>query len=407
MAQPFEVAKLILQVHVGQDDGALDRSVFENGREEYQDEEEEIRDSSDEEPNFFTPSAPPRRFSPVRGRTGRPAGRANGQAQKPFSTHRLPIKNPHSLVDALSSLASSSGSLSLWRATNTTFIYTLLHRTLETFLGSLLAAVLGIAEADVLSPSNAAALPSTSILTSTAPMASLLIATTSSVLSSILLSPIDAARTRLILTPAALSPRSLAATIRTLPSPSYLIPSHLLPITLLTSTIPSLISHSTPLVLKTQLNIDPVLNPRSWSIACFASSALDLVVRYPFETVLRRAQIATWTAPSGALPVPSSSRKAIETIIPVPQSYRGIVSTIWSIMKEEGSSFPKSDKAAAVISGRPPKKARKGQGINGLYRGWRVGMWGLVGVWGASFIGGLQSASDSPPGGISTQSKAF
>jgi mitochondrial fusion and transport protein UGO1 len=414
MAQPFEVAKLILQVHVAQNEEVAGTVSERNGRDDYED--DDYVDSSDDEPNFFTSSTPPERdfsFSPTRGRSGRPSRQANGRRQrhspapsKPSSSHRLSIKNPHSLVDALSSLSSSSGALSLWRATNTTFIYTILHRTFETFFRSLLAGILGIPEGDISSPSPATALASTTILTSTAPLASVLIATASSTLSSILLSPIDTARTRLILTPASLSPRSLLATIKTLPSPSYLIPSHLIPITFITSTIPALISSSTPLVLKNHLNLDPVLNPNSWSIATFAFSALDLLVRYPFETVLRRAQISTWTAPSGAPPVLSSSRKAIETIIPVPQIYKGIIPTIWSIMKDEGTSVSKKDKAVAAM-GRSPRRVRKGQGIEGLYRGWRVGMWGLVGVWGASYIGGMQTGAEAAAEGIPVHGKKF
>lgn len=404
VAQPFEVAKLILQVRVAQDEQAP--GIVSQKDRRYDGADEELGDSSDEEPNFFTSNTPPERdysFSPNRGRSGRPQRQRNGH--KPHhspvhpiasSSHRLPIKNPHSLTDALSSLSSSNGVLSLWRATNTTFIYSILHRTFENFFRSFLSAVLGIAEVDITSLASAASLQSTLILTSTAPLANILIATASSTLSSILLSPIDTARTRLILTPAHIPPRSLLATIKTLPSPGYLIPPHLLPITLITSTIPALISSSTPLILKNYLNLDPVLNPNSWSIATFACSTIDLVIRYPFETVLRRAQISTWTAPAGTPPVPSSSRKAIETIIPVPQSYRGIVPTMWTIMKEEGTSVSKQDQvAAAATMGRAPRRARKGQGIEGLYRGWRVGMWGLVGVWGASYIGGLQSGVES------------
>ncbi len=414
MAQPFEVAKLILQVHVAQDEEAAGTLSQQDGR--HESENDGYVDSSDEEPNFFTSSTPPGRdssFSPARGRSGRPPRQANSRrhqlsprSSKSTSSHRLSIKNPHSLVDALASLSSSSGALSLWRATNTTFIYTVLHRTFESFFRSFLAAILGISEGDVFTPSPAGALPSTAILTSTAPLASVLIATASSTLSSTLLSPVDSARTRLILTPASLSPRSLLATIKTLPSPSYLIPLHLIPITFFTSTIPALVSSATPIVLKNYLNIDPVLNPSSWSIATFAFSAMELVVRYPFETVLRRAQIATWTAPPGTPPVPSSSRKAIETIIPVPQTYRGMIPTMWSIMKEEGTSFSQKEKAVAVV-GRTPRRPRKGQGIEGLYRGWRVGMWGLVGVWGASYIGGMHSGAEAAAEGIPVHGKKF
>lgn len=43
-------------------------------------------------------------------------------------------------------------------------------------------------------------------------------------------------------------------------------------------------------------------------------------------------------------------------------------------------------------------RRRKGQGVEGLYRGWRVGMWGLVGIWGTGFLGGLSGAADGGEG---------
>lgn len=75
-------------------------------------------------------------------------------------------------------------------------------------------------------------------------------------------------------------------------------------------------------------------------------------------------------------------------------------------MKEEGSSVSKKEKAVAAM-GRTPRRPRKGQGVEGLYRGWRVGMWGLVGVWGASYIGGMQSGIEAAPEGISVHGKKF
>lgn len=80
---------------------------------------------------------------------------------------------------------------------------------------------------------------------------------------------------------------------------------------------------------------------------------------------------------------------------------------MWSIMKEEGSSVSKKEKAAATAMGRAPKRAQRGQGFEGLYRGWRVGMWGLVGVWGASFIGGMQTGADPAAEGIPAHGKKF
>jgi fusion and transport protein UGO1 len=63
-------------------------------------------------------------------------------------------------------------------------------------------------------------------------------------------------------------------------------------------------------------------------------------------------------------------------------------------MREEGYSESSKDKLAAA-AGRAPRRKRKGQGVEGLYRGWRVGLWGLVGVWGASFVSGLQTGGEA------------
>ena len=406
LGQPFEVAKLILQTRVAQDDEEGDES---RKRQKHYDEEEaglselhryDEEHSSDDEPNYFTSAAPFERpissRSPARGRRGRPprenaSPRASGRQQP--EDGRLLLKNPHSLLEALSALSSSGGGLAMWRATNSTFVYNILTRTLETFLKGFLAAVFGVAENDILAASAGGAIPDTSILSSTTPAATILISTAAATFAALVLAPIDAARTRLILTPSSEGPRTLLGTLQTLPTP-YLIPAHLLPITFFTSTLPTLISTSTPVLFKSYLGLDPAINPASWSLATFLGSAVDLSIKFPLETVLRRAQIATWTSPSYSPPTTSSKRKAIITVVPVPQSYRGIVPTIWSITREEGYSESQKDKTAALM-GKAPRRKRKGQGIEGLYRGWRVGFWGLVGIWGTSFVGGLQSGTEA------------
>lgn len=400
LAQPFEVAKLILQARVAQDEEEEAPETTQLDGEDGHAYNYGYENSSDDEPNYFTSAAPLERpttsHSPPRGRRGRPPRdggepRYSGRPQE--SDGQLHLKNPHSLLETLSALSSSGGPFAMWRSTNSTFVYNILNRTLETFLRSFLAAVFGLPETDILAPAGSGAIPDTSILNSTAPIATILIATAASAISSLVLAPVDAARTRLILTPSSQEPRTLLGTMRTLPT-AYLIPSHLIPITFLTSTLPTLISTSTPVILKSYLGLDPAMNPAKWSVATFAGSALDLSVKFPLETVLRRAQIATWTSPAHSPPSTSSKRKAITTIVPVPQSYRGILPTIWSITREEGYSESQKDKTAALM-GKAPRRKRKGQGIEGLYRGWRVGFWGLVGVWGTSFVGGLQSGSEA------------
>ncbi|RMZ85873.1 hypothetical protein DV737_g483, partial [Chaetothyriales sp. CBS 132003] len=247
---------------------------------------------------------------------------------------RIDIKNSHSLLEALSSLAASSGALSMWRGTNATLIYSVLSRALEPFLRSFLAALAGVAEPDLVLPLPAPGLPDSGAgLSSSAPIPAVIISTAACALTSLVLAPIDAARTRLILT--AEEPRSLLGVLRTL-SPSWLIPSHL---------------------------------------------------------------IATWTAPSPTAPVSQPKRKPVATIVRVPQSYRGILPAMWGIVREEGYSESQKDKLAH-LAGRAPRRRRKGQGIEGLYRGWRVGLWALVGVWGTGFVGGVSAqAGDTGAGG--------
>ena len=412
MAQPFEVAKLILQVRVAQEDDLDEKPHVQRSFEEDEQELErqEYPNSDDEEPNFFTSATPLeqslRTPSPPRGRRGRPQPPPSRQssyrsAKPPPSPSRLDLKNSHSLIDALSSISQSSGALSMWRATNTTFIYSILSRTLETFFRSFLAALLGVAEPDILAPLTTSAIPDPSILSSASPAATVFISTAACALAGLVLAPVDAARTRLILTPSSDEPRTLLGTLRTL-NPSWLIPAHLLPITFLTSTLPTLISHSSPFFLRSYLHLDPAMTPTSWSVATFTTSALDLSIKFPLETVLRRAQIATWTAPSISPPLSQSKRKAVNTIVPVPQSYRGVLPTIWGVVRDEGYSESQKDRMAH-LAGKAPRRKRKGQGIEGLYRGWRVGLWGLVGVWGTGFVGGMSSgageAAESMHGG--------
>lgn len=302
-------------------------------------------------------------------------------------------------MDVLSQLWTTSGPTSPWKATNATFIYSLLLPTLNTFIRSLLSAIVGLPEEDVTSSMTA------DILTSTSPMATLLLSFISSSLSAMLLSPIDTARTFLILTPATHGPRSLLRAIRQIPTPNCTIPSHLVPITVLHSSLPNFITNTTPLILKSYLSLDPVLNPSIWSLFTFLSSGLELAVRFPLETVLRRAQIATFTSPSirqqssrSVRAEPSANEEEaseIETIVPTPQTYRGIVGTMWGIVYEEGVQVtPEVERARQLLKKPVTQRKRQGQGIQGLYRGWRIGMWGIAGIWGANLLGTVGVAGD-------------
>lgn len=93
----------------------------------------------------------------------------------------------------------------------------------------------------------------------------------------------------------------------------------------------------------------------------------------------------------------SPTGKDAPTIVEV-APYRGLFGTMRSIMYEEGerTSGASSNKEKSTLSakaGGGREKKRKGQGAEGLWRGWRVGVWGLIGVWGAATLGGSGSKS--------------
>ncbi|GIC89994.1 mitofusin complex protein UGO1 [Aspergillus udagawae] len=403
-AQPFDVAKTILQAYVVPDSQDGQRPADErrrSGRMDSFDESAEDSQTSDDESSYFT-SAAPMATSPTAARSRKSrrhiTDRSGYIPSSPSSPkYSLTIKNPSSLMEVLSQLWTASGPTSPWKATNATFIYSLLLPTLNTFIRSLLSAIVGLPEEDIASSMTA------DILTSTSPFATLVLSFISSSLSAMLLSPIDTARTFLILTPATHGPRSLLRAIRQLPTANCMIPSHLIPITILHSSLPNFITTTTPLFFKSYLSIDPVLNPSMWNLLAFLGSGLELAVRFPLETILRRAQIATYTAPSIRQKYAATSRSStsttaeetsvVETIVPVPQTYRGIVGTMWGIVYEEGVSAPSSDAERAL--GKPISfKKRQGQGIGGLYRGWRIGMWGIAGIWGAGLLGSIGGGGD-------------
>jgi len=177
---------------------------------------------------------------------------------------------------------------------------------------------------------------------------------------------------RLILTPVSAPKRSLTHNVRNLPS--YLCPTTLIIPTILHSLVSPTISHSMPLMLRSHLAVDPVLSPGKHSFAKLFSRTLELFIKLPLETVLRRGQMSVLSSVSYRQEVGD-----FQTMVKI-GPYKGVLGTMWSITREEGTSQVPVTKNGKSVQ-------RRGQGVEGLWRGWRVGMWGLLGVWGANAIG--------------------
>ena len=354
----------------------------------------------------------------------------------------LVFAKPDSILEVISQLWQKEGAWGVWKGTNASFLYTVLQSLLENWSRSLLSALFNVPDLglkddvdrliDVASPY---------------PWASLFVAAAAAVATGLILSPLDVVRTRLIITPVGRQPRRALSLLRSLPS--YVCSPVLVLPTVLHSLIHPLLTLSTPLVLRTRFQVDRDASPVAFSLAKFCSSSLALFVKLPLETVLRRGQAALVSSPeyvralepvllpsttpgaarAGAKPgqaasalgmsasaSSSTSLSPMEVIFPLGR-YNGVLGTMTHILWEEGTS-PVPSLASSSSSGvvddfyqvkaraNSKKKTtatttttfgtkttaatafRRGQGIEGLWRGWKVSWWGLVGLWTAAAVGG-------------------
>ena len=391
LAQPFDVAKTLLQVclvedaergtatprrrRVGSSRGSArrrdeDKLVLEPTRSETDESTNSSDDDNDGIPDYFTANRTlSRSRSPRKRRRTPPPSTSQSPTPRPSrrkippslsSEHSLHLRRPSSITHALSQLYLTSGALGLWRGTNASFLYTTALRTTETFIRSLLLALSGLPETD----------NTLDLADNPHALTSLLVVGVASALTGLLLSPLDTLRTRLIVTPGSQGPRGLVQSLRQLPS--LLAPVNLWLPTALAGALPQLFSAGTPLLLRRQLKLTPESSPSLWSIAAFGTQLGDLFLRLPFETLVRRAQVASLR----------EADPGIEMLVPV-APYQGVWGTVYGILYVEGETRTKDAKTGMV-------RVRRGQGTSGLVRGWRVGFWGLVGVWGAGVLGGRE-----------------
>lgn len=188
--------------------------------------------------------------------------------------------------------------------------------------------------------------------------------------------------------------------------PSYFCPPVLVMPTMLHSLVHPVLTLSTPVMLRTRFGIDRVASPTSFSLSKFCSSTVALFIKLPLETVLRRGQ-ASVLAEAEHVQALESEGSALETIIPCGQ-YKGVLGTMRHIVYAEGTRVVTKPTARGTTpvtpahKGKSSKKTKpkigepkssevmilQGQGLEGLWRGWKVSWWGLLGLWTAGLIGG-------------------
>lgn len=187
-----------------------------------------------------------------------------------------------------------------------------------------------------------------------------------------------------MLTPTSLPNRSLLQSLKSLPS--YTCDLSLLVSTTLHSLLNPLREYITPLILQSYFSVDPILTPTTHSISTFLSRTLEIFIKLPVETVLRRGQANLLYAPHY-----QTSSHDLQTTVDI-GPYKGGLATLWSIIWEEG--VRDTDQTGKAILA-PYKKPKRGQGVQGLWRGWRVGVWGLVGLYASNALSGPAGASST------------
>lgn len=203
LAQPFDVAKTILQVRLATQLDAESTLRRRTSARFAVDQYPPSDDSDPDEPSYFTPTKPQRAQETSRSRSRRPRTppSRSSREQSP-APHVLQLRRPDSIMETLSALWQQAGASAMWKATNVTFIYNVLLKALEGWTRNLLSALF-----DLPDPSSLASVPAEvvagamgglDVADSPSPLASLAIAVAASGIAALLLAPLDLVRTRYV-----------------------------------------------------------------------------------------------------------------------------------------------------------------------------------------------------------------
>jgi fusion and transport protein UGO1 len=164
---------------------------------------EQYMDSDSDEseaPSYFTPTTPietpshkpPRRPGPSRTNSTTPTPSSTSQ------THvTITLIKSDSVLEVISQLWSKESAYGIWKGTNSTFIYGILLKTIETWTTSCLSALLSVPDPTLLNAAvRSGGFSGASILDSPSPFASVGVVVAAAGIAGCLLAPIDMVRTR-------------------------------------------------------------------------------------------------------------------------------------------------------------------------------------------------------------------
>lgn len=223
MAQPFEVAKTILQTRDQDPNAGLAPSQtpgpLMSRSTSYAESIREVRnrrcsmpqrvliknlnqesDSDGEEPDYFTSNIPnspsplnSRRQGSRRGHSPTRPGLTSSASTKslPSGDSFITLRRPDSVMDVITQLWQKEGAWGVWKGSNATFLYTVLQSLMENWSRSFLSAILNVPDLGVKDDIDRLIDIATPY-----PWVSLVVAASASVATGVILAPLDLVRTR-------------------------------------------------------------------------------------------------------------------------------------------------------------------------------------------------------------------
>ncbi|SCV02770.1 LAMI_0H02850g1_1 [Lachancea mirantina] len=328
--QPFEAARLLMQV------GDFDQKVDQEKRRillEVEDnspagDEGKSDAEDDEDIDFFPETDPPQ----LTGEDTTSLKHMNSSTHHKFTlTKRIQPKTLHTM-DVLNSVMDEEGTRGLWRANNTTFIYNFLSVTLDAWFTGLMSPLLQIPDPYFID-----------ILHSTDAKKSIILSVAASVFTGLALLPIDIIRTRLTVTSSKLGERSFRNLVRKWSWKRHFLamPIDLILLSTGYSSITTLFHKMTGVILYNQFSIDKYSQAMWYNTFEFISRIIELFVKLPVETLLKRSQVSYLLKQGPQGPFPMSE----DYMIVEPRAYRGVYTSL----------------------------TEKGR-LHELWRGWRLGL---------------------------------
>ncbi|CDK29239.1 unnamed protein product [Kuraishia capsulata CBS 1993] len=350
MSQPFEVSRLLLQVGAfspSETNSATPSTTFDE-------------DEDDEEDDFFE-------------RTGSPRAKRYSSIQRSVPKLRVPVVentniNPLSLntIDVMSALISKEGFRGLFRCTNTSFLYTTLFFTIDAWICGFVSPIFGVPDPFFID-----------IVHSTNPFRSLLLSVASSCITGLLLAPVSLIRTRFIATTTKSQNRSFKRLLGQLTWKQLLVPLRLIVPTINFELSAHLLKTWVPYFLYTRCSVDRYTSPLVFSTVELLTSVVELFVKLPLETLLRRSQVDYLVNDPSC---PEALRISENELSVKFGGYHGYFATLYYIYNGT-KPVSHNDKFSLEVP-----SSDTNVGLEGLFRGWRVGLLNVISSWGLSIL---------------------